>query len=128
MTGWHPLSFPQRAPGKLTGRHPIAALASDAGTLDAGPFEVDPSGWSGLAISAAAIASLASFLATAERGVAARPTAPVLDPEIANTGDPLDPADRPAAPPRQDGSGPACSTRSRPAGPAGPAGARFWTR
>jgi hypothetical protein len=58
-----------------------SALAATGVSLDAGPFSVDPTGWSGLAIGAAACMALASFLATAERGVAARTATPVFDPE-----------------------------------------------
>jgi hypothetical protein len=45
-----------------------SALSQSAGALDAGGFQVDPTGWASLAIGAAAAAALAAFLATAERG------------------------------------------------------------
>lgn len=58
-----------------------SALATGATAADAGPFAVDPTGWSGLAIGAAAVAALASFLATAERGVAGPDPTPVFGPD-----------------------------------------------
>ncbi|HEV7762728.1 MAG TPA: hypothetical protein VGO78_27150 [Acidimicrobiales bacterium] len=84
------------------------ALATAAAGLDAGPFEVRPTGWSGLAIGAAACAALAAFLATAERGVAARAAAPIFDAD----GDP-DQQARPARSARPRRSTPAGRVRAR---------------
>jgi hypothetical protein len=71
------------------------ALARGVIPLGAGPVAVDSTGWSALAIGAAAVAALASFLATAERGVAARSGAPVLgpDPAVFDAGDGTGPGD-----------------------------------
>jgi hypothetical protein len=61
----------------------MSALARGLTDLDAGAVAVDPTGWSGLALGAAATAALAAFLATAERGVAGRSAAPVFGPDAA---------------------------------------------
>jgi len=75
-----------------------AALANGMSTLDVGPVGVDPTGWSALAIGAAATAALASFLATAERGVAARSTVPVVGPADDRTGEGTGRRRRPSTP------------------------------
>jgi len=84
----------------------MSALARGVTDLDAGAVAVEPTGWSGLALGAAATAALAAFLATAERGVAGGSTTPVFGPG----------PDAAAAPPAE---------RRRPSTPAGRVRARL---
>jgi hypothetical protein len=62
-----------------------SVLSEGAAALDAGAFQVHPTGWSSLAIGAAAAAALAAFLATAERGAAS--SDPLVDDEEVVGGD-----------------------------------------